>query len=106
MMFPSDLWMATRLPRLPENRLAYFPVWATTGWPRPTGFSLFPWGGIRRKNCELFIMQHHPEKEYEARIVEQGIGPSNVAVVNGDGRDFIISANYTRNHAAVYVVSD
>lgn len=63
-------------------------------------------GGIRRKNCELFILQYNPEKGYEAQIVEQGIGPSNAAVVNGCGRDFILSANHTQNHAAVYVVSD
>ncbi|MDR2784790.1 MAG: hypothetical protein LBB83_02630 [Treponema sp.] len=62
-------------------------------------------GGIRRKNCELFILQYHAEKGYEARVVEQGIGPSNVVVVNGNGRDFIISANHTQNHAAVYVVT-
>jgi hypothetical protein len=62
-------------------------------------------GGVRRKNCELFILQYQPGKGYEARIVEEGIGPSNVAVVNGSGRDFIISANHTQNHAAVYVVT-
>jgi hypothetical protein len=62
-------------------------------------------GGIRRKNCELFILQYHPERGYEALVAEQGIGPSNAAVVNGDGRDFIISANHTQNHAAVYVIT-
>jgi hypothetical protein len=62
-------------------------------------------GGIRRKNCELFILQYHPERGYEAQIVEQGIGPSNVAVVNIGDRDFIISANHTQNHAAVYIIT-
>jgi hypothetical protein len=63
-------------------------------------------GGIRRKNCELFILQYATEKGYELTVVEDGIGPSNVAVVSGRDRDLIISANHTRNEAAVYIVSD
>jgi hypothetical protein len=63
-------------------------------------------GGIRRKNCELFILQHSKEKGYELTIVEEGVGPSNVAVTGGKDRDLIISANHTRNEAAVYIISD
>ncbi|MDR1899814.1 MAG: hypothetical protein LBQ55_07405 [Treponema sp.] len=63
-------------------------------------------GGVRRKNCELFILRHTREKGYELTLVEEGAGPSNAAVVSGGERDFIISANHTRNEAAVYVVSD
>jgi hypothetical protein len=62
-------------------------------------------GGVRRKNCELFILTCKAGR-YEAEVVEQGIGPSNVAVVNGKDRDIIISANHTQNQAAVYVVRD
>jgi hypothetical protein len=62
-------------------------------------------GGIRRKNSELFILTCKAGR-YEAEVVERGIGPSNVAVVNGRERDLIISANHTRNQAAVYVVRD
>jgi hypothetical protein len=63
-------------------------------------------GGIRRKNGELFILQYQTEGGYEARVVDQGVGPSNVAVVSGQERDLIISANHTQNHAAVYVITD
>jgi hypothetical protein len=62
-------------------------------------------GGIRRKNCELFILTEDAGR-YEAEVVEQGIGPSNAAVVNEENRDLIISANHTQNQAAVYIVSD
>jgi hypothetical protein len=62
-------------------------------------------GGIRRKNSELFILTCK-DGRYEAEIVEQGIGPSNAAVVNGKERDIIISANHTQNQAAVYLVRD
>jgi hypothetical protein len=62
-------------------------------------------GGVRRKNCELFILTCNAGR-YEAEVVEQGIGPSNVAVVNGKDRDLIISANHTQNQAALYVVRD
>ncbi|MDR1374519.1 MAG: hypothetical protein LBJ24_06070, partial [Treponema sp.] len=63
-------------------------------------------GGIRRKNCELFILQYSAEKGYELTVVEEGIGPSNAAVVSGRDRDLIISANHTCNEAAIYIVSD
>jgi hypothetical protein len=61
-------------------------------------------GGVRRKNSELFILQYTKEKGYEAMVVEEGIGPSNVAVINGKEKDYIISANHTKNEAAVYVI--
>ncbi|MDR3162084.1 MAG: hypothetical protein LBU28_10805 [Spirochaetaceae bacterium] len=62
-------------------------------------------GGVRRKHCELFILTWNAGR-YEAEVVEQGIGPSNVAVVNGADRDIIISANHTQNQAAIYLVRD
>ena len=62
-------------------------------------------GGVRRKNCELFILTCKAGR-YEAEVIERGIGPSNVAVINGEDRDSIISANHTQNQAAVYVVRD
>jgi hypothetical protein len=62
-------------------------------------------GGARRKKAELFILTGTAGR-YEAQVVEQGIGPSNVAVIKGPDRDMIISANHTQNQAALYVVRD
>ncbi|MDR1108560.1 MAG: hypothetical protein LBL19_05950 [Spirochaetaceae bacterium] len=62
-------------------------------------------GGIRRKNGELFILQHSREQGYELTLVEEGIGPSNAVVISGKDRDIIISANHTRNEAAVYIIT-
>jgi hypothetical protein len=62
-------------------------------------------GGIRRKNGELFILTCNAG-HYKAEVVEQGVGPSNVAVISGEDRDIIISANHTQNQAAIYVVQD
>lgn len=61
-------------------------------------------GGIRRKNSELFILQHNGQ-EYVSTVVETGIGPSNVAVVNLPEHDLLISANHTQNEAAVYYIT-
>jgi hypothetical protein len=65
-------------------------------------------GGIRRMNCELFMVQcSDAEKQiYNTTIIEEGVGPSNVAVINQADRDIILSANHTKNEAAIYVVTD
>lgn len=60
-------------------------------------------GGVRRVNSELFYIQWVNGKCQES-IIERGVGPANLAVVNLEECDLIISANHTKNEAAVYKV--
>ena len=60
--------------------------------------------GIRRVNAELFVVQYNDGK-YEATVVEEGVGPANLAVVNRENDDLIIAANHTAGEAAVYKVT-
>ena len=39
-------------------------------------------------------------------VIEAGVGPSNVAVINEKDRDIIISANRELGEAALYFVTD
>lgn len=61
-------------------------------------------GGVRRVNAELFIIQFIDGK-YEVTIVESGVGPANIDVVNRENDDLILAANHTKNEAAIYVVT-
>jgi len=63
-------------------------------------------GGIRRKNCELFVLQYEYGKGFFTTLIEEGAGTSNAAVVRIDGQDIIFAANHTRNEAAVYFVGE
>ena len=63
-------------------------------------------GGIRRKNCELFVLLHEQAKGFFTELVEEGVGTSNAAVAKTEGADFIIAANHTKNEAAVYLVKE
>ena len=63
-------------------------------------------GGVRRKNCELFIVRHEQGRGFFTELVEEGVGTSNAAVINADGNDIIIAANHTKNEAAVYIVRE
>lgn len=58
-------------------------------------------GGVRRMNCELFVITYE-DGEYKVQLVDEGAGPSNLMVGHLADRDFIISANHTRNESAVY----
>lgn len=58
-------------------------------------------GGVRRVNCELFVITYE-DNEYKVQLVDEGAGPSNLMVGHLEDRDFIISANHTRNESAVY----
>jgi hypothetical protein len=60
-------------------------------------------GGIRRVDSELFYIQWVDGKCQET-IIEKGAGPANVAVINLKDCDLIVSANHTKNEAAVYTV--
>ncbi|MGB5444389.1 MAG: hypothetical protein WBM99_02690 [Psychromonas sp.] len=59
---------------------------------------------IRRVNAELFVVQYNDGK-YEVTVVEQGVGPANLEVVNRENDDLIIAANHTASEAAVYRVT-
>lgn len=61
-------------------------------------------GGVRRVNCELFVITYE-EGEYKVTLVDEGAGPSNLMVGHLKDKDFIISANHTRNESAVYFVT-
>lgn len=60
-------------------------------------------GGVRRIHSELFVIQYHDGK-YVVTHIEDGVGPANVAVINKEGKDYILSANHTKNEAAIYKV--
>lgn len=60
--------------------------------------------GIRRIEAELFVVQYNND-QYEATIIEKGVGPANLAVVNRDNDDLIIAANHSAAEAAVYRVT-
>jgi hypothetical protein len=61
-------------------------------------------GGVRSKDAELFYIQWANGKCQET-IIEKGVGPVNVAVINLKDCDLIVSANHTANEAAVYTVT-
>lgn len=60
--------------------------------------------GVRRKDAELFYVSYE-EGTYKSHVIEQGVGPANLCVVHEKERDLIVSANHTKNEAAVYVVT-
>ena len=61
--------------------------------------------GIRRKDCELFAVTYE-DGEYKVTMIEKGVGPANLCVVNEKDRDIIVAANHTANEAAVYFVTE
>lgn len=60
--------------------------------------------GVRREEAELFYVQYI-DGAYVTTIIEKGVGPANLCVVNEEERDLIVAANHTKNEAAVYVVT-
>lgn len=65
-------------------------------------------GGCRRGSQHLFFLRAATADPLalEAVTIEDGVGPSNVAVLKEPGRDVIISANREKGEAAVYFVTD
>lgn len=64
-------------------------------------------GGCRRGKQQLFYVRAsgtNPLK-LEAVIIEEGVGPSNVCVLNEKDRDIIVTANRETDEAALYIVS-
>lgn len=63
--------------------------------------------GTCRCGGELFILTRGSGSDWcDVTSVDSGVGPSNIAVINTPERDIIISANYTKNEAALYFVTD
>lgn len=60
--------------------------------------------GVRREDAEIFYVQFI-DGEFVSTIIEKGVGPANLCVVNEADRDLIVAANHTKNEAAVYVVT-
>lgn len=68
-------------------------------------------GGCRRGSQHLFLVQAAaPDAaglpSLTAVTIDTGVGPSNVAVLNGPDRDIIISANREKGEAALYFITD
>lgn len=64
-------------------------------------------GGCRRGRQQLFFLQAAGTGPlaFEATVIEEGVGPSNVAVVHEPGRDIIVAANREKAEAALYFVT-
>lgn len=63
-------------------------------------------GGVRRKNCELFVLLHDKARGFYTELVEKGAGTSNAVAAHTEAGDVIIAANHTKNEAALYYVRD
>ncbi|NCA97938.1 MAG: hypothetical protein EOM08_03450 [Clostridia bacterium] len=46
------------------------------------------------------------ELALETTLIDEGVGPSNVSVINESGRDVIVSANREKGEAALYFVTE
>ena len=64
-------------------------------------------GGCRRGKQELFYVRADPVASSRLRLelIEAGVGPSNVHVLNEAGRDIIVAANRETDEAALYLVT-
>jgi hypothetical protein len=63
-------------------------------------------GGCRRGSQHLFYVRAASKNPLalEAATIEDGVGPSNVALFSEAGRDVIVSANREKGEAALYFV--
>lgn len=59
--------------------------------------------GIRRKNAELVLIQWH-KNQFVSTIIDEQVGPANILLINESNQDLILSANHTKNEAAIYIV--
>jgi len=60
-------------------------------------------GGIRRETPDLFMVQYEAGS-YQTILVDKGVGPANLNVVQYLDKSIIHSANHTQNEAAIYIV--
>lgn len=63
-------------------------------------------GGYRRCNKELFYVKciDSENLKFETVTIEEGIGPSNITVINGEEEDIILSANREVGQGVVYFI--
>ena len=61
--------------------------------------------GVRREDAELFYVQFKDGK-FITGVIDKGVGPANLYLLNEKDRDLILSANHMANEAAVYIISD
>ena len=57
--------------------------------------------GVRRVDAEIFVVTYE-NGEYAYTILEKEAGPANVDTLHYNGKDYILSANHTKNEAAIY----
>lgn len=61
-------------------------------------------GGCRRGKQQLFAVTWDPEKgQYDTHVLDEGAGPSNLALVNLSERDVLLSANREKGEIATYI---
>lgn len=61
-------------------------------------------GGGRKLAMQLFgITWNKHKKSFENFVIDEGIGPSNAAILNTEKHDYILSANRQISQAAVYI---
>ncbi|MFI3284807.1 MAG: hypothetical protein R3Y57_06955 [Erysipelotrichaceae bacterium] len=58
--------------------------------------------GVRRVESELAVVQCI-HGEYQVTIIEKGVGPANIDLVNLEDCDLILSANHSKDEAAIYI---
>jgi len=76
-------------------------VWAGEVFGTPTVVL-----GIRNRECELSYIQYNgATNRFETHIIEKGVGTANVSLVSEEDRVLLISANHTKNEAAVYIIT-
>lgn len=83
----------------PETTEFYHVVWGGTLNGKPCFI-----GGCRRGRQQLFVLTGTPHGAVDIHLLEEGAGPSNVAVYHGPRGDCILSANRERGEAAVYQI--
>ncbi|MHB1454706.1 MAG: hypothetical protein ACYCYM_12250 [Saccharofermentanales bacterium] len=87
----------------PETSEFYHVVKDTTLLGKPVFI-----GGCRRGKQQLFYItpKQGTSLQLESVLIEEGVGPSNIAVIHEETRDVIISANREKGEAALYFVTD
>lgn len=85
-------------------------------YPKPAPFLHAIWGGTlcgepvflagcREADKEFFLVRHTGQA-FEVQVIEQGCGPSNVAVLPGQGQDTILVANRQSHEGALFVAKE
>lgn len=59
-------------------------------------------GGARRGAQQLFLITYQ-NGQYVAKVIDENVGPSNVAVLNTPAWDILLSANRQVDEAAIYL---